>query len=138
MTNVLLCDTTDGVARLQYELLRSDDGLNVEVTTDAFRAIEAAARARPDVIVTELTMEGLAGAELVKRFRASSPTSRVIAWTRAENPRGIAEVLAAGALTLSGKLADNPSTVTIMETTGVSPRWQADRRPNSQARRRRS
>jgi signal transduction histidine kinase len=97
MTNVLLCDTTDGVARLQYELLRSDDGLNVEVTTDAFRAIEAAARARPDVIVTELTMEGLAGAELVKRFRASSPTSRVIAWTRAENPRGIAEVLAAGA-----------------------------------------
>jgi signal transduction histidine kinase len=97
MTNVLLCDTTDGIARLQYELLRSEDGLNVEVTTDAFRAVEAAARARPDVIVADLTMEGLGGAELVKRFRASSPTSRVVAWTSAKNPRVIAEVLAAGA-----------------------------------------
>ena len=97
MTNVLLCDTTDGVARLQYELLRSNDGLAVEVTTDAFRAVEAAARSRPDVIVAELTMEGLGGAELVKRFRASSPNSRVVAWTTAEDPRAIAEVLAAGA-----------------------------------------
>jgi signal transduction histidine kinase len=97
MTNVLLCDTSDGIARLQYELLRSEDGLNVEVTTDAFRAVEAAARAHPDVIVAELTMEGLGGAELIKRFRASSPSSRVVAWTSAEDPRGIAEVLAAGA-----------------------------------------
>jgi signal transduction histidine kinase len=49
------------------------------------------------VIVADLTMEGLGGAELVKRFRASSPTSRVVAWTSAQDPRVIAEVLAAGA-----------------------------------------
>jgi len=111
MTNVLLCDTTDGVARLQYELLRSDDGLTVEVTTDAFRAVEAAARSRPDVIVAELTMEGLGGAELVKRFRASSPTSRVVAWTAAQDPRQIAEVLAAGA---AGYLLKNDGTHEVL------------------------
>jgi signal transduction histidine kinase len=111
MTSVLLCDTTDGVARLQYELLRSDDGLTVEVTTDAFRAVEAAARSRPEVIVAELTMEGLGGAELVKRFRASSPTSRVVAWTAAQDPRGIAEVLAAGA---AGYLLKNDGTHEVL------------------------
>ena len=111
MTNVLLCDTTEGVARLQYELLRSNDGLTVEVTTDAFRAVEAAARSRPDVIVAELTMEGLGGAELVKRLRASSPTSRVVAWTVAQDPRGIAEVLAAGA---AGYLLKNDGTQEVL------------------------
>jgi signal transduction histidine kinase len=111
MTNVLLCDTSEGVARLQYELLRSNDGLTVEVTTDAFRAVEAAARSRPDVIVAELTMEGLGGAELVKRLRASSPTSRVVAWTAAQDPRGIAEVLAAGA---AGYLLKNDGTQEVL------------------------
>jgi CheY-like chemotaxis protein len=81
-TTVLLCDTADEVARFQYHLLREHD-LEVEVTTDAFRGIEAAVRSRPDVIVSELTLEGLGGAELVKRFLASSPTSRPVgSWRR--------------------------------------------------------
>jgi len=57
-TRVLLCDTADEVARFQYHLLREHD-LEVEVTTDAFRGVEAAVRSRPDVIVSELTLEGL-------------------------------------------------------------------------------
>jgi signal transduction histidine kinase len=95
-TTVLLCDTADEVARFQYHLLREHD-LEVEVTTDAFRGVEAAVRSRPDVIVSELTLEGLGGAELVKRFLASSPVSRFVAHTMVRDPIRVTEVLAAGA-----------------------------------------
>ena len=95
-TTVLLCDTADEVARFQYHLLREHD-LEVEVTTDAFRGVEAAVRSRPDVIVSELTLEGLGGAELVKRFLASSPASRFVAHTMVRDPVRVTEVLAAGA-----------------------------------------
>jgi signal transduction histidine kinase len=94
---VLLCDTADGLAQLQYSLLRSGADLQLEVTTDALRAVELAARTRPDVIVTELTLEGLGGAELIKRLRASAPGSRTICHSDVVDPRLVAEVLAAGA-----------------------------------------
>ncbi len=98
-TTVLLCDTPDEVARFQYHLLREHD-LEVEVTTDAFRGVEAAVRSRPEVIVSELTLEGLGGAELVKRFLASSPTSRFVAHTVVRDPVKVTEVLAAGSFRL--------------------------------------
>jgi signal transduction histidine kinase len=94
---VLLCDTADGLAQLQYALIRSGADLQLEVTTDPLRAVELAARTRPDVIVTELTLEGLGGAELIKRFRASAPGSRSICHSDVVDPRLVAEVLAAGA-----------------------------------------
>ena len=94
---VLLCDTPDGLAQLQYALIRSGADLQLEVTTDALRAVELAARTKPDVIVTELTLEGLGGAELVKRLRASAPGSRTLCYSDVVEPRMVAEVLAAGA-----------------------------------------
>ena len=94
---VLLCDTADGLAQLQYALIRSGADLQLEVTADALRAVELAARTKPDVIVTELTMEGLGGAELLKRLRASAPGSRTICYSDVADPRMVAEVLAAGA-----------------------------------------
>lgn len=96
-TDIVLCDTPEGVARLQYHLLKEAPDLAVEVTTDAFRGVELAARVRPAVVITELTLEGLGGAELVKRFRASTPESRVVVWTADDDPRRIADALAAGA-----------------------------------------
>ncbi|MBI3647623.1 MAG: response regulator [Actinobacteria bacterium] len=96
-TDIVLCDTTEGVAGLQYFLLRHAPELTVEVTTDAFRGVELAARVRPTVVVTELSMEGLGGPELVKRLRASAPETRVVAWTDADDAGAVADALAAGA-----------------------------------------
>ncbi|HEY7399558.1 MAG TPA: ATP-binding protein [Actinomycetota bacterium] len=96
-TDIVLCDTPEAVARLQYHLLKEAPDLAVEVTTDAFRGVELAARVRPAVVITELKLEGLGGAELVKRFRASTPGSRVVAWTADDDPGHIADALAAGA-----------------------------------------
>jgi signal transduction histidine kinase len=95
--NVLLCDTADELARLQYHFLRAGADLAVEVTTDAFRAVEMAARTRPDVIVCELDMEGLDGLELIKRLRASTPDSKVLVWGVGRDPATVANVLTAGA-----------------------------------------
>lgn len=96
-TNVLLCDTPDEVASLQYHLLREAPDLPVEVTTDVFRAIESVGRTRADVVICDLSLGGLGGAELVRRLRASSPHTRVIARATSADPQRIADTLAAGA-----------------------------------------
>jgi signal transduction histidine kinase len=97
LTTVLLCDTPDEVARLQYELLKVGGELAVDVSTDSFRAIEVAARTRPDVVITDIALEGVGGVELIQRFRASSPESKVVVWSAGRDPEQIADVLAAGA-----------------------------------------
>ena len=102
-TTVLLCDAPEGLAELQYELLRKAPDLAVEVTTDPFMLVELAARTQPEVIVTEFTLEGLGGAELIKRLRASSHTSRVVGWTSLQDLDKIAEILATGVDALVAK-----------------------------------
>jgi len=65
-TRVLLCDTADGLAQLQYSLLKSGAGLEMEVVTDGFRAVEVAARTQPSIVVAEIGLEGLAGSDLIR------------------------------------------------------------------------
>ncbi|HET9723651.1 MAG TPA: ATP-binding protein [Actinomycetota bacterium] len=96
-TAILLCDTADGLAQLQYALLRSGAELQVEAVTDGFRAVEVASRIQPAVVVTEIGLEGLAGAELVRRLLAVVPETRVLCWTEVASPVAAAEVLGAGA-----------------------------------------
>ena len=73
MATVLLFDSADEVARLQYHMIHAAPDLEIEVTSDAFRAVESTARTRPDVVVVDLGLEGPTGPELVRRLRASSP-----------------------------------------------------------------
>lgn len=94
---VLVCDAADEVAYLQYHLLREAPDLVVDVTSDPFRAVEAAARVRPDVITVDLGLEGLGGAELIRRLCASTPGTRVIARSSSREPSVVADALAAGA-----------------------------------------
>lgn len=96
-TAILLCDTADGLAQLQYVLLRSGVELQTEAVTDGFRAVEVTARIQPAVVVTEIGLEGLAGAELVRRLLAVGPQTRVLCWTSIPSPDAVAEVLGAGA-----------------------------------------
>ncbi|MGE5226980.1 MAG: ATP-binding protein [Planctomycetaceae bacterium] len=109
-TNVLLCDTPDEVARLQYELLREAPDLLVESTTDAFKAVESAARSRPDVVVCDLALDGIGGAEFVRRLRASTPATHVIARASHPEPDDIRSCLASGASAFLLK-ADRGATV---------------------------
>jgi signal transduction histidine kinase len=96
-TNALLCDGPDEVARLQYHLLRETPDLIVEVATDAFRAVEAAARSRPDLVVANVDMDAVGGPEMVRRMKAAAPSARVLVRSDVADPAVIAASLAAGA-----------------------------------------
>lgn len=96
-TRVVLCDTGEGLAQLQYALLRSGADLEMETVTDGFRAVEVAARTQPAVVVTEIGLEGLAGPELVRRLLAVVPETHVLCWTSITSPMVAAEAIAAGA-----------------------------------------
>jgi signal transduction histidine kinase len=94
---VLLCDTADEVTRLQHALRMLDPGMEIEVTTESDRVIEMAAGMQPDVIATELGLEGLKDVNLVRRLRDAAPLSAIVGWTRLRDPGRVALVLASGA-----------------------------------------
>ncbi len=95
-TKLLLCDTADGLAQLQYALLKSGLGFETEAVTDGYRAVDVAARIQPDLVVVEAGLSGLSGAELVRRLLATVPETRVICWTSVDSPFTAAEMIAAG------------------------------------------
>jgi signal transduction histidine kinase len=96
--SVLVCDAADEVAFLQYHLLRDAPDLVVDVTSDPFKAVETAARSRPDIVTVDLSLDpALDGAELIRRICASTPGTRVIARAVSRDPIVVAEALGAGA-----------------------------------------
>jgi signal transduction histidine kinase len=109
-TKVLLCDTPDSLAQLQYVMLRSGADIAVEAVTDGFRAVEVAARTQPEIVVAEIGLEGLSGAELVQRLRAVVPETSVVCWTNVPSPVTAAQLLHAGASAYLLK-ADGPDAV---------------------------
>src|SRR5687767_4944562 len=97
-TRVLLCDSSEGIALLEYALIRNPTDIEIEVGTDGYRAVELAARTKPDVIVVEVALPGLAGADLIRRLRTAAPAAKVMCWTTLSSPDGAAEMLRAGAV----------------------------------------
>jgi len=95
-TKVVVCDTPDGLAQLQYVLIKSGAALEVETVTDGLRAVEVSARTRPELVVVGVETENLSGAELVRRLLAITPDTKVICWADA-SPVVAAEMLQAGA-----------------------------------------
>jgi signal transduction histidine kinase len=94
---VLLCDTADEVTRLQHALRTLDPAIEIEVTTESDRVIEMAAGTQPDVVATELGLEGLKDVHLVRRLRDAAPLAAIVGWTRLRDPGRVALVLASGA-----------------------------------------
>src|SRR4051794_41296177 len=95
-STVLVCDAVDEVAYLQYHLLREAPDLVVDVTSDPFQAVESAARSRPDVVTVDLGLDGLGGAELVRRAGGAPPGTRGIPRAGRRAANAPARVLAAG------------------------------------------
>lgn len=93
---VLVCDTAQVASDLRSQLLVEAPELDVEVSTDPFRAVELAASTRPDVVVCSLGLEGLNGVELVRRLTASSPTTAVVSNTPGSNAEVLSSVISAG------------------------------------------
>ena len=93
---VLLADDhvvfTDGIIRILKE--RFDV---VGTVTDGRSILEAAARLRPDVIVTDISMPTLSGIEGLRQLKANHDESRVIFLTMHSDARLAAEAFRLGA-----------------------------------------
>lgn len=101
-TKVVLCDTPDGLAQLQYVLIKSGAALEIETVTDGLRAVEVSARTRPELVIVGVETDSLSGAELVRRLLAITPDTKVVCWADA-TPVVAAEMLQAGAAAFVSK-----------------------------------
>jgi DNA-binding NarL/FixJ family response regulator len=78
---ILLADdhaiVTDGLARI----LREAGFEVVGVVHDGLRSVDAATRLRPDVIITDLSMPGLSGLDVLARLKAEGLDCKVVVLT---------------------------------------------------------
>ena len=95
-TTVLLADDHAIVLEGLAALLRAEFSL-LGTVTDGARLIEAARRLRPDVIVTDLTMPGLDGLEVLRHLKADGIPAKVIVLTMHAEAHLAADALRAGA-----------------------------------------
>src|SRR5918999_3079331 len=117
-TTVLLCDSPDDVSLLQYHLLRTAPDLVVEVTTDAVRAVDAVVRARPQVVVCEPDLDRFPSGELIRRLRATSPTTKVVARSAFADAGRVAAALGAGASAYLTKAEPHEAVVSAVRSVG--------------------
>jgi DNA-binding NarL/FixJ family response regulator len=94
---VLLADdhaiVTDGLARI----LKEADFDVVGAVRDGQQLLDAAARLRPDVIITDLSMPGLSGLDALARLRAAHVQSKVIVLTMHHDADLAADAIRGGA-----------------------------------------
>src|SRR5438128_193529 len=81
MPTVLVVDDLASDRRLVGGLLMTDEDLNVEFAVNGREALERIARARPDLVVTDLMMPEMDGLELVGQIRAKHRGLPVILMT---------------------------------------------------------
>jgi len=96
-TTVLVADDHTIVMEGLVSLLKAHDFDVLGAFGDGEALIEAARRLRPDVIVTDLTMPGLTGLEVLVLIKEERITSKVVVLTMHNDGKRAAEALRAGA-----------------------------------------
>src|SRR5512141_1189342 len=93
---ILVVDDEVNARTALAELLR-DEGYEVEMAADAFKALGKFESFTPHVVITDLKMPGMDGIELVKKLRATEDAPAVIVMTAFGAVESAIEALRAGA-----------------------------------------
>jgi two-component system nitrate/nitrite response regulator NarL len=93
----ILADDHPALVAALVDLLEANGYEVVATAHDGLTALEAARVSAPDVALVDFRMPHLAGAELVRRLRASSPGTRIAVYTAETDPEVVTAVLTAGA-----------------------------------------
>jgi DNA-binding NarL/FixJ family response regulator len=98
MVRILVADDHDVVRRGVIKLIESKPGMEVcGEASSGDEVVAAAEHHRPDIIVLDLMMPGLAGVEAAREIRARLPHTEVLVFTMHESDELVAEALASGA-----------------------------------------
>lgn len=95
---VLIADDHTLVRESLVGLLQADGDVQVVAqAANGLETLEQAAATRPDIVVTDLTMPGLNGIEVVRRLRESLPNTRVLVLTMHQEDEYVLQAVRAGA-----------------------------------------
>ena len=97
LTTVLIADDHTIVKEGLVSLLKAHDFDVVGAVGDGQQLFEAAVELRPDVIVTDLTMPGMNGLDVIVKLRAERIQAKVVVLTMHNDGEKAAEALRAGA-----------------------------------------
>lgn len=98
MTSILVVDDHELLRRGVRRLLEALPGWTVAgEAAEGGKAVEEAARLRPDVVVLDVFMPGLDGIAATRQLRTRAPGSTVLVYTMHESDDLVAEVFDAGA-----------------------------------------
>jgi DNA-binding NarL/FixJ family response regulator len=103
---VLICDELPVVRDGLRTLLDAVPDIDVIATTgNGIEAIVLSRTLRPDVLVTDLKLEGMSGLEMIRRLRKEDldPLPHVVVFALSDDDETMSEVLHAGASGLLGK-----------------------------------
>src|SRR4029079_13981552 len=93
---ILVVDDEVNARTALAELLR-DEGYDVEIAADAFKALGNYEAFAPHVVVTDLKMPGMDGIELVKKIRAMEDPAAVVVMTAFGAVSSAVDAMRAGA-----------------------------------------
>jgi len=107
MIRVLIVDDHALVRAGLAELLEADDEIEVVATAaSGEEALEAVAQGEPDVVLMDLSMPGIGGAEATRKLLATGTDARVVVLTSLSARERILDALDAGAIGYLLKDAD--------------------------------
>ncbi|MEU6256008.1 response regulator transcription factor [Streptomyces sp. NPDC047043] len=113
---VLICDQLPVIADGLRTLLDAVPDIDVIGTTDnGMEAIVSVRTTRPDVVVTDLSLQTISGLEMIRRLGKEDDPPNVVVFTASDADKTVSDVLHAGASCLLGKDASPQELITAIQ-----------------------
>ena len=123
MISVMLVDD-HALVRMGFRMLLADAQFEVVAEAgDGEQACQLYAKARPDVVVMDLSMPGMGGMEAVRRLLAQDAKARVLALSAHEDTAHPRRVLRAGALGYLAKRSAPEALIEAVRTVARGDRY---------------
>jgi DNA-binding NtrC family response regulator len=94
---ILIVDDEPSIREI-FQLNLSQGGHEVQTAGSAEEALARVEEFQPDVVVTDVRMDGMSGLELLKRLRAADPEAAVLVMTAHEDMQSAVSAMKEGAL----------------------------------------
>lgn len=123
MISVMLVDD-HALVRMGFRMLLADAQVEVVAEAgDGEQACQLYPRAKPDVVVMDLSMPGMGGLEAVRRLLAQDPKVRILALSAHEDTAHPRRVLRAGALGYLAKRSAPEALIEAVRTVARGDRY---------------